>query len=56
MDSKIRQLKEQLVTIYTNECMTALKNQGVNVGDGGRFYDKLFDLIDDSILFGDLRI
>ncbi len=56
MDKRIIQLKEQLVVLYANSCMSALKEQGVRVGDGGKFYEQLIDLIDNSISFGDIRI
>jgi hypothetical protein len=52
---RIAVLKETLVEIYTSSCMEALKTQGIYVADGGKFYDKLFELIEESILFGDIR-
>ena len=54
-DKRLTRLKEEIVEIYANECMDTLRKLGVQVGDGGRFYDQLFELIENSILFGDIR-
>ncbi len=56
IDKRIIELKTELIHCYTDHCMETLKQQGVNVGDGGRFYKKLIDLIEECIIIGELRI
>ncbi len=56
MDKKIKQLKEELITCYTNACMDALNANGIRSIDGVRFFEKLHELIETSISVGDLGI
>jgi len=55
VDSTTRQLKMALIENYADIVMEALKQQGVTVGDGGRFYEKLTDLLEEGLVVGELR-
>ncbi len=55
MNKNIKNLKDSLIIIYTDICIEALRQQGIKVGDGGRFYDKLADLLEEQLIIGDFR-
>lgn len=55
MNKTIEELKDGLISLYTDCCMDALKQQGIKVGDGGRFYEKLADLLEEHLIIGDFR-
>ena len=56
VDQTTQRLKQELIENYADCCMEALRQQGVSVGDGGKFYEQLQDLISDCMTIGELRI